>query len=145
MKFQRNARILRGQLDAAPIAGVLFCLLIFLLLASLTYTPGVAIQLAAGGADLTAVDGPTIAVAMDANGWFYFENQAIPKNALLSRLREEVKKSSRPLTLVVAQDRNVTWEKQSILVDMAVAAGIKTVLYEVRTNQLNSPGASPSP
>ena len=45
MKFPRNARISRGHLDAAPFAGVLFCLLIFLLLASLVYTPGVLINL----------------------------------------------------------------------------------------------------
>jgi biopolymer transport protein ExbD len=145
MKFPRNARIIRGQLDAAPIAGVFFCLLIFLLLASLVYTPGVSIQLAAGGANLTGVDGPTVAVAMDANGWFYFENQAIPKNALLSRLRDAVRKSPQPLTLVVAQDKNVTWEKQAVLADMARAAGIKTILYEVRANQFDSSVGSHRP
>jgi hypothetical protein len=41
MKFPRNARIFRGQLDAAPFAIVFSCLLLFLLLSSLLYTPGV--------------------------------------------------------------------------------------------------------
>ena len=45
MKFPRNARIFRGQLDAAPYAIVFSCLLLFLLLSSLVYTPGVSIRL----------------------------------------------------------------------------------------------------
>jgi hypothetical protein len=40
MKFPRNARIFRGQLDAAPFAAVLFLLVIFLMLGSLVYTTG---------------------------------------------------------------------------------------------------------
>ena len=45
MKFPRNARIFRGQLDAAPFAIVFFLLVIFLMLSSLVYTPGVHIEL----------------------------------------------------------------------------------------------------
>ena len=42
MRFPRNAKIFRGQLDAAPLAGVFFLLLIFFLLSSrLAFTPGV--------------------------------------------------------------------------------------------------------
>ena len=40
MKFPRNARIFRGQLDAAPFAAVFFLLVIFMMLGSLVYTPG---------------------------------------------------------------------------------------------------------
>lgn len=45
MRFPRNAKIFRGQIDMVPLASVLFLLLIFILLASLTYTPGIPIQL----------------------------------------------------------------------------------------------------
>jgi biopolymer transport protein ExbD len=46
MKFPRQAKIFRGQLlDAAPVAGVAFLLLIFIQLGSLLYTPGVLVQL----------------------------------------------------------------------------------------------------
>lgn len=45
MRFPRNAKIFRGQLDMVPLANVLFLLLIFILLASLIYTPGIPIQL----------------------------------------------------------------------------------------------------
>ncbi len=46
MRFPRNAKIFRGQLDFAPLAGVLFLLLIFLLLGSLISPPGIRLQLA---------------------------------------------------------------------------------------------------
>jgi biopolymer transport protein ExbD len=45
MRFPRQARIFRGQLDAAPVAGVVFLLLIFMQLSSLLYTPGVLVHL----------------------------------------------------------------------------------------------------
>jgi len=40
MKFPRNARIFRGQLDAAPFAIVFFLLVLFLMLASLVSLDG---------------------------------------------------------------------------------------------------------
>ncbi len=48
MRFARHARIYRGPLDAAPLAGVAFLLILFLLLTSLVYTPGALVRLADG-------------------------------------------------------------------------------------------------
>jgi biopolymer transport protein ExbD len=45
MRFPRNVKAFRGQLDFVPLASVLFLLLIFIILASLVYTPGVAFKL----------------------------------------------------------------------------------------------------
>ena len=45
MKFQRTAKIFRGQLDFVPLANVAFLLLFFVLLTSLIYTPGIPFQL----------------------------------------------------------------------------------------------------
>ena len=45
MKFPRNARILRSQLDAAPFAAVFFLLVMFMMLGSLIYTPGARLEL----------------------------------------------------------------------------------------------------
>jgi biopolymer transport protein ExbD len=73
MKFPRNARIFRGQLDAAPFATVFFLLVIFLMLGSLVYTPGVRLNLPTGE-NLPGTDRPSVAVAMDANGRLYYEN-----------------------------------------------------------------------
>ena len=45
MRFARHARIFRGPMDAAPLAGVAFLLILFLLLTSLVYTPGALVRL----------------------------------------------------------------------------------------------------
>src|SRR5882762_809767 len=127
MKFPRNAKIFRGQLDAAPFAGVFFCLVIFVLLASLVYTPGVHIDLPDSAPGMTGVDGPTFAVALDANGLLYFENQIIEKKDLQRRLQAEVKKSAQPLTMVVLADKGVSLENWDGLVDMARQVGVKHV------------------
>ena len=77
MKFPRNARIFRGQLDASPFVGVLFLVAIFLLLnSSLVFVPGVAIKLPEA-ADLPGVIGPTFTVVVDSNRHFYFRSQII--------------------------------------------------------------------
>ena len=54
MRFARHARIFRGPLDPAPIAAVLMLLMLFMLLGSLVYTPGVLVDLSPG-ADTPAV------------------------------------------------------------------------------------------
>ena len=69
MKFPRNARIFRGQLDAAPFVSVFFLLVIFVLLfslpGSLLHTAGVRVELpVSGNAPLPGTDHPTISVAM---------------------------------------------------------------------------------
>jgi len=130
MKFPRNAKIFRGQLDATPFAGVFFCVLLLLLLRSLLYTPGVLIHLPASTAKITGVDGPTVAVAVDAANQFYFENHIVRTNELLNRLAQQVRNSPQPITLVVEADRSVTLETLDLLSDIATAAGITQVLQQ---------------
>ena len=50
MRFARQATIFRGPLDAGPVVGVLFLLVIFMLLGSLLYTPGVLVKFAGSAA-----------------------------------------------------------------------------------------------
>jgi len=45
MRFARHAKIFRGPLDPAPMAGVWLLLMMFILLGSLVYTPGVLVDL----------------------------------------------------------------------------------------------------
>lgn len=118
MKFPRNAGIFRGQLDAAPFASVFFLLVIFVMLGTLLYTPGVRVELPPAE-DLPGTDQPTIAVAVDASGRFYFENQVVDKIRLQSRLRQAATNSPGPLTLVVQADKEV---KEKSLVDLALLA-----------------------
>ncbi len=48
MRFARHARIFRGPLDPAPMASVLLLLMIFMLLGSMLYTPGVLVEVGHG-------------------------------------------------------------------------------------------------
>ena len=141
MKFPRNARMFRGQLDAAPYASVLFLLLIFILLGTLVYTPGSRIELPMSSSDLPGVDGPTVAVGVDANGELYFENQVIQKKELQARLRNEVAKTSQPLTLIVQADKSVRYEQCVALADLARAAGIRHALLETLPRMFDSRAA----
>jgi len=127
MRFPRNAKIFKGQLDAAPFAGVFFLLVIFLLLASLIYTPGVRVKLPEA-AGLPGTERPALAVALDANGQLFFDNQIIQPAELKARLQDAVKKSGEPLTLIVRADKSVKYETLIGLTLLAREAGVKEAL-----------------
>ena len=113
MKFPRNSRILRSQFDVAPFAAVFFLLVIFLMLAALLPTPGIPVQLpvtdSSPGQDLPGTDRPTVSVAVDANGRFYFASQIVTEAELKACLSAAVIKSREPLTLVIQADQTVTF------------------------------------
>jgi len=93
MRFPHNAKIYRGQIDAAPFLGVFFLLIIFLLLnSSFVFTPGVPIMLPEG-VNLPGTDKPTAVVAVDPSGHFYFENQLCDEARLKERLQAAVQRS----------------------------------------------------
>jgi biopolymer transport protein ExbD len=141
MRFPRNTRIFRGQLDAAPIAGVFFLLVIFLLLnSSLVFTPGVPIQLP-DGVNLPGAANRTLVVAVDENGQFYFENQVISPERLKEKLQTAVSEARQPLTLVVQADKKVIHDKLMTLWLLARSAGIQEMIHAVRPPVV--PAASP--
>ena len=129
MRFPRNARILRSQLDAAPFAAVFFLLVMFMMLGSLIYTPGARVELQLPRADgLVGTDKPTVSVAIDADGRLYYENQWIEEKALGVRLKEVASKSPEPLTLVVQADKSVTHDRLMRLTLLARDAGFREAL-----------------
>jgi biopolymer transport protein ExbD len=111
MKFPRNAKIFRGQLDAAPFAGVFFLLVIFMLLTSaLVFIPGVPIELPeTSGPPLPGLSGPFVVVAMDLHGRLYYDNQVMREHDLGARLKAAVAKD-KDLSVVVQADRAVNLE-----------------------------------
>lgn len=127
MKFPRNAKHFKGQLDAAPFAGVFLCLVLFLLLNMLVYTPGVKLSLPAA-ANLSGISLPSIAVAIDAQGRFFFENRMVDPADLKSRLGDHVRKAGKPLTLVVQADKAASYESIMSLTLLAREAGILDAL-----------------
>ena len=144
MKFPRNARIFRGQLDATPYASVFFLLVIFVLLSALIYTPGIHIELPEVSASLvTGVDGPTVAVAMDKNGQLYYDNELLAADALKKRLRAAAQKAAQPLTLVVRGDKAATYEMCVQLAAMVQdpELKIKTVIWQTLPPMMDAPPA----
>ena len=142
MRFPRNARILRGHLDAAPFAAVFFLLVIFVMLGTLVYTPGARLELQLPQANgLPGTDKRPVWVAIDADGRLYYENQGIEENDLRRRLQAVVKKSAEPMTLVVYADKAVSYEKCLRLALLAREAGISEALLAT----LPRPYATPPP
>ena len=144
MKFQRNVRILRTQLDATPFAAVFFLLVIFLLLTSLIYTPGVHIQLPVAEG-LAGTDKRPVAVAVDANGHLYFENKMIDDRELAMRLRTEATRSPEPLAVVVQADKAVTHEILIRVATLAQQAGITEAILATLPRAVPGPGQTPPP
>jgi biopolymer transport protein ExbD len=127
MKFPRNTRLLRNPLDVAPFAAVFFLLVIFLLLGALLPTPGIPLQLPAAS-DLPGTELPSVSVAVDSSGRFYFKNKIMTEAELRADLTNAVKNSREPLTLVIQADKAVTYEQLVRVTLLARDAGIKTAL-----------------
>ena len=139
MKFPRNARIFRGQLDAAPFAAVLFLIIIFLMLKGLVYTPGVSLELPTID-NLPGSDRRSEGVAIDANGRLYFKNAAITESALKRELQAIATNTAEPVELVIQADKRVSLEVQLHLMGLARDAGI----LHFRLAALPAPAAPPA-
>lgn len=143
MKFPRNTKPLRGPFDIAPFAAVFLLLVIFVLLASLLPTPGIPLRLPgtenSPGQDLPGLDQPTVTVAVDAVGRFYFASQMISESQLKTGLAAAVKKSREPLTLVIHADKTVTYEQLVRLTSLARAAGIQKALLATLPRIVSAP------
>jgi biopolymer transport protein ExbD len=140
MKFPRNTRLLRNPFDVAPFAAVFFLLVIFLMVASLLPTPGISTSLQPPTAnDLPGTDKPSVSVAVDASGRFYFANQIVSETQLRSNLSAAVKKSREPLTLVIHADKTVTYERLVRLTLLARDAGIQKALLATLPRIISTP------
>ncbi|MBM3839238.1 MAG: hypothetical protein FJ398_14975 [Verrucomicrobia bacterium] len=137
MKLPRNAKIFRGQLDAAPFAGVFFLLLIFLTLSStLVFSPGIKINLPEVREPLGGSEGPTVVVAIDAAGMLYHDNQAKTEDKLRKDLAAAVQASREPPTLEILADKAARLEIAYRLMGFAEGAGFKAVHCVVRSQPL---------
>jgi len=127
MKFPRNAKIIRSHFDVAPFAAVFFCIVIFLLIGALLPTAGIPLRPPPTD-DLPGVDKPFIALAVDANGRLYFENQIVTELQLKTSLTAASKGAREPLTLIIHADRDVTYATLAHLSLLARDAGITNSL-----------------
>jgi biopolymer transport protein ExbD len=142
MKFPRNTRQLRNQFDVAPFAAVFLLLVLLLLLGTLLPTPGLSLQLpalAGSTKDLPGNSGPSVAVAVAADGRFYFANQIVSEAQLKSNLSAAAKNSHDPLTLVIHADKAVTYDQLVRLTLIARNAGIQNALLATLPRIVNPP------
>ena len=140
MKFPRNTRLLRSPFDVAPFAAVLFLLVIFLMLGALLPVQGLHVELQPPTAsDLPGTDKPSVAVAIDSSGRFYFANKIIAENELSDDLAAAEKNSREPLKLVIHADKSVTYEQLVRLTMVARDAGIRDVLLATLPRVISTP------
>ena len=120
MRFPRNVKPFRGQIDMAPLAGVLFLLLIFILLASLVYTPGIPIRLSSANPNAGAT---RTNLLLKAQGEILFGNRIYKTNSM-EQLRAELKNLALPATLVVEADKGAPRNVLTEVRDMARGLGL---------------------
>jgi biopolymer transport protein ExbD len=138
MKFRRRARLPRTPFDVTAYAAVFFLMVLMLLLGTRHYTPGVKINLPVAG-DLPGTDQPTVTVAMDEYGRYYFDNQLIAEAALKAQLTNAAAQSPQPLTLVIQADKAVQLENILRLTLLARDAGIHDALQATLPRAVAAP------
>ena len=132
MKLPRNSKVFRGQLDVAPVVGVFFLLLIFLLLQNyITFVPGVPVRLPEA-ANLSGFRGPAMSVIIDSQGQYFFDNQQLTRTELRGQMGSAVKRSELPLTLIVQADQNVNLGVVMEVYIMARDSGIVEVIQAAK-------------
>jgi biopolymer transport protein ExbD len=88
---------------------------------------------------LPGTDKPSVAVAIDSSGRFYFANKIIAENELSDDLAAAEKNSREPLTLVIHADKSVTYEQLVRLTMVARDAGIRDVLLATLPRVISTP------
>jgi biopolymer transport protein ExbD len=127
MKFPRRAKLFRNPFDMTAYAAVFFLMVIFLVLGAQRYTPGVKIELPVAD-DLPGTDKPTVTVAMDESGRYYYDSQIIEEAALKAQFTNAAANSTETLTLVIHADKAVRQENVVHLALIANDAGIRPAL-----------------
>ena len=118
----------------APLAGVLFLLLIFILLASLVYTPGIPIRLSSANPNTGAT---RTNLLLKAQGEILFGKRIYKTNSM-EQLRAELKNLDLPATLVVEADKGAPRNVLTEVRDMARGLGLG---FEVSGATIELPSA----
>lgn len=106
------------------------------------------IQPPGGPRNLIGTDHPTVLVAVNFLGQYFFDNQLVGERELKEKFRDCLQAAppeSKDLTLIVVGDQQASWSALTRLAQWAREAGIQeTVLAEGSDNPSASP-ANPSP
>ncbi|MDG1890819.1 MAG: biopolymer transporter ExbD [Verrucomicrobiota bacterium] len=141
MKFHRNAKLFRGQLDVAPFAGIFFLLSLMLVFSTLmVYSPGVQIELPEIGENtVPGILPPVITVAVDAQGKIFFESQHVEATTFSKRLQAIVERFESPPTLVIQGDQQANLAVVLEICHMASRSGVSRTLWATKTKPFSPP------
>ena len=107
------------------------------------------IQLPAGPTNLTiGTDNPTVVVAVNFLGQYFFENQIVGEKELKNKFKRSLQaaaRESKDLTLVVWADKQVDFDAVTRLEQWAAEAGIAHVVQAQRVVAPAPGPAKPSP
>jgi biopolymer transport protein ExbD len=132
MKFQTNVRIFRGNLDSASFLGLLFVLALFLMVhGTVSFTPGVKIALPEQDTT-TGVSGPNLAVAVDAAGQMFCENQIITEPQLAARMKDAIGRYGSNMVFIIQADASLSQGTVIDLSRLARQAGFREVVLATR-------------
>jgi biopolymer transport protein ExbD len=99
MKFPRNTRIFRGQLDMAPVACLFFSTALMLFLHSqIVFVPGVRLDLH----PITNTNRPSLFI--DSDDLFHYAGSTMSQSSFSKRLRADADKSRAPAAIVFQVD-----------------------------------------
>ena len=103
MKYPRNTRIFRGQLDVAPVACLFFVTAILLFLHSqMVFTPGVRLDLH------PSTDSKRPSLYIDGEGLYVYQGDRMSASSFEKRIRNDAEKNILPSTLALQVDPRVS-------------------------------------
>lgn len=136
MRFPRNAKIFRGQWDAAPFAGV-FLLLALLLLISLrqTFTTGIHVSVPEVESQLPGTFGAVALVVLAGDDRIFFNNQIfLDEASLQEQLRRYAAARPGELTLVIRADGSVRSERIARLQALHRTLGFAHCIWQTQAS-----------
>ena len=146
MSLPTQARMFAGRLDVAPLAGVFFLLVIFLLLLThLAPVPGVTVKLPEAGLPEGAVGPDWLVVVMDDEGRLYFNQQITTAARLQEDLVRRLKAADTRLPLVLQAGASVRLQALVSFYALCRQIGIEEVKLQTRPPALTPGGLAPPP
>jgi biopolymer transport protein ExbD len=143
MKFPRNTRIFRGQLDMAPVACLFFATALMLFLHSqVVFVPGVRLDLN------PSKDTNRPSLFIDSEDLFHYADSTMSGAAFVKRLRADAEKGRAPNTIIVQVDMQATTNAINTLrtaaaeLSIALEPPAMRIALPVSTNQPGVNGAS---
>jgi len=142
LRYPRTAKIFHGHIDAAPIAGVFFLLVLFLLLhSSLVFTPGIKIDLNQHDELLSKASGARF-LRIDGKGSFLYNEKTLKESAFYQALHDDLAKPLPPTTLIVEAD---PLAKSEILARLKTSATELGITIKPPSTRLDLPEADDLP